>query len=138
MDFQGLYSKYKKTIVQFFKFNLIGIANFLVDLAVFTLMYEVLGVDSILSKAVSYSCGIVNSFFWNRKWTFKKRHKFVSVAFLKFIGVNLVSLGVSLFALYVFETLFMLNTWIAYLLSTIFSFTVNFAGNKLIVFKETK
>jgi putative flippase GtrA len=141
----SLWNKNKKTAVQFVKFMAVGVMNFIVDFGIFTLLSAVFGVPVVISKIISYPCGVVNSFLVNRYWTFKIKYKFVSVHFLKFVFVNLISYGVNVLAvwilveLYGFSSgLFGINNLYANLIATVFSFTVNFAGNKLLVFREEK
>ena len=163
-----LYQKYKKGFWHFVKFQCVGVLNFLVDFGVLKLLTAVLGWPLVISNTISYTCGVINSFFFNRFWTFKMKLKFFSVYsltvpsrvgekrvrhfrflsldFIKFIFVNLVSLGVNDLAMYVLVNLYGLsgptaegtfaNLW-AKLIATAFSFIVNFAGNKLLVFRES-
>ena len=135
------------------KFIVVGVVNFLVDYGVLTLLNGVLGWPLVLSNSISYSCGVINSFLMNRYWTFKMKLKFfntynirlknrtihpvfISVDFLKFIFVNLVSLGVNTLAVHILGDLYGMPNIVAKLIATVFSFTVNFAGNKLLVFKS--
>jgi putative flippase GtrA len=133
-----LFIKNKTTIIQFGKFMLVGCLNFAVDYSIFLLLNQVFGVYSVIANIISYSCGVINSYFFNRMWTFKKKLKYLSTDFLKFIFVNLVSMGVSTLAVYIFVERFLIPAWIGKALSTFFSFTVNFAGNKLLVFRDKK
>ena len=135
----------KKVIAQFFKFMVVGVINFLVDFGVFKLLSTAIGLPVALSNVISYTCGVINSFILNRYWTFKIRHKFVSVHFAKFVFVNLISLGVNTLAVWVLvelygftDGLFGVQNMYAKLIATVFSFTVNFAGNKLLVFNQQK
>ncbi len=148
-----LYHKYKKGFWHFVKFQCVGVLNFLVDFGVLTLLNVVVGWPLVVSNIISYTCGVVNSFVFNRFWTFKMKLKFftaytvvtssrtirlwfLSVDFMKFVFVNLISLGVNTLAVYILGDLYDLpNIW-AKLVATAFSFTVNFAGNKLLVFRE--
>ncbi len=147
-----LYQKHKTNIGHLIKFVAVGIVNFLVDYGVLTLLNVVLGWPLVLSNIISYSCGVINSFLLNRYWTFKMKLKFfsayniklknktihpvfVSFDFMKFIFVNLVSLGVNTLAVYILGDLYGMPNIVAKLVATVFSFTVNFAGNKLLVFK---
>jgi putative flippase GtrA len=146
----GLFQKYKKSIFHFIKFMAVGVVNFLVDLGVLTLLHSVIGLPVVPSNIVSYSCGVVNSYILNRFWTFKIKLKFftvytlksgrkihfLSVPFLKFIFVNLISLGVNTLAMYILVDLYSLNPTLSKIAATFFSFIVNFAGSKLLVFKE--
>ena len=138
MKIKELYQKYKKGIWHFVKFQCVGVINFFVDLGVFTLLHTVLGVAAVPSNMVSYSFGIVNSFVFNRYWTFKIKLKFFSTDFLKFVFVNLISLGVNTLAIYILVDLYSLNPTLSKVIATAFSFTINFAGNKLLVFRENR
>lgn len=148
-----IFDKYKKSIGHFVKFMMVGAVNFGVDLGIYTLLHIALGIDAVPSSIVSYSCGVINSFFLNKYWTFKINIKFLSVYtlksgarvkffsphFLKFIFVNLISLGVNALTMYILVDLYSLHTWndiLAKILATGFSFVVNFAGSKLLVFRE--
>lgn len=137
--------KQKKTISEFLKFMVVGIINFLVDFGVFKLLSSAVGLPIALSNVFSYTCGVINSFIINRYWTFKIKHKFISVHFAKFVFVNLISLAVNTLAVWVLvdlygftNGLFGIENMYAKLIATVFSFTVNFAGNKLLVFKNDK
>jgi putative flippase GtrA len=148
-----LFQKHKTNIGHFMKFIVVGAVNFLVDYGILTLLNVVLGWPLVLSNIISYSCGVINSFLFNRYWTFKMKLKFfnsysmrlknrtihpvfISFDFLKFIFVNLASLGVNTLAVYILGDLYGLPTIYAKLVATVFSFVVNFAGNKLLVFKD--
>lgn len=149
-----LWQNHKKSVGHFLKFMAVGFVNFFVDYGVLTLLNVALGWPLVLSNAISYSCGVVNSFLLNRYWTFKMKLKFftkhevklpggraihpvfLSMDFMKFVFVNLASLGVNTLAVYILGGLYGLPNILAKLIATVFSFTVNFAGNKLIVFKD--
>lgn len=133
---KGLYQKYKQTIWHFVKFVIVGAINFFVDIGVLALLNQVLGMWLIPANIISYTCGVINSFLLNRYWTFKIRHSFFSVHFAKFVFINLISLGINTLAVAVLKDLYHFDLTIAKLIATVFSFTVNFAGNKLLVFKD--
>ena len=124
--------------IQFIKFGLVGCLNTLVDLIVFTLLNAIFHIY-YLAKIVSYSCGVLNSYFFNTRWTFQKEHKKSAKEFILFVVINLISLGVSLGMLYVCRNLFMIRIdFISNVIATVVSLIVNFIGNKLIVFRTEK
>ena len=131
-----LYRKYKKGIWHFIKFQCVGVINFFVDLGVLTLLHGILGVGVVPSNIVSYSCGVINSFILNRYWTFKIKLKFFSLDFIKFVFVNIVSLLINTLAMHIFVNMYAFDTTLSKLIATAFSFTINFAGNKLLVFRD--
>ncbi len=141
--FKAFYQKHRKNLAHFAKFQAVSVINFVIDYGVFFVLTSVFGMMTALANVISYSCGIINSFFWNRYWTFRIRHRFISVHFIKFVFVNLISLGVNTLAVWILVELYHFNVglfglenFFAKLVATAFSFTVNFAGNKLVVFYE--
>ena len=71
-----LYHKYRKNFWHFVKFICVGTLNFLVDFGVLSLLNVVLGWPLVISNVISYTCGVVNSFIFNRFWTFKMKLRF--------------------------------------------------------------
>lgn len=59
--------KLLKQLVKFFGVTQIA---WLLDLAVYTVLFQFSGVYYIISKAISYTCGAVLSYVLNRKFTF--------------------------------------------------------------------
>lgn len=161
MKIKELYIKYKKGFWHFVKFQCVGVVNFAVDLGVLTLLNGVLGWPLGIANTISYSCGIINSFILNRYWTFriklkffseytvnigqrKIEFKFLSKDFMKFIAINVLGWGVNTLTMVILvngyslsaKSLGVFENFVPKLIATAFSFTVNFAGSKLLVFKE--
>lgn len=69
--------------------------NTVVTLLIFNLMVLV-GLPAPAANAIGYSFGIMNSFFWNRRWTFRDRRGLDSGrAFWRFGLVMLGSLAIT-------------------------------------------
>jgi len=95
------------------RFALVGVSNFFVSLAVFFLCYRLLVAGNLpvlrgqasgaaaIANVVAYIAGMINSFLWNRSWTFRARGKILPQA-VRFTVVNLVSLALGTVAMYVF------------------------------------
>ena len=151
----------KKSFVQLIKFGLVGVMNTLVDMIISTLVSFLLGLTGLtggwmiyVSKTVGYSCGILNSYIFNSRWTFRKERRQDAREILSFIAVNLFVLAVSFGLIYLFkDVLHIGDKWMALnlpewfakivdgeracmLLSTVICIFVNFIGNKLFVFKR--
>lgn len=130
-------SKYWDMFVKFIKFNIVGVMNTALDLGIFALLTWI-GVGEGLAKTVSYSCGVLNSYFWNSRWTFKQEHKKSVREFLLFVLVNLVSYAVARIVLQGSLTwLHIENANVRNLIATPASVIVNFIGNRLFVFKKS-
>ncbi len=129
--------RYWEPLKQFLKFNVVGILNTVIDLLVFGLFNSVFGFGDALSKTVSYSCGVLNSYLWNSRWTFKQEQKRTKKEFLLFVLVNLVSYGASLGILYACRAWFGIeNGTMRNLIATPVAVVINFIGNKLLVFRK--
>ncbi len=130
-------SKYWDMFVKFIKFNIVGVMNTALDLGIFALLTWI-GVGEGLAKTVSYSCGVLNSYFWNSRWTFKQEHKKSAREFLLFVLVNLFSYAVARLVLQGSLTwLHIENANVRSLIATPASVIVNFIGNRLFVFKKS-
>lgn len=128
----------KLFLLQLVKFHAVSVVNFIIDQSVFVLLNSVFFITPVPSKLVSYSCGLINSFLMNKKWTFKKDYKYFSFKFLKFIIINVAALGTASLVIYILTSNLMVIPWIANIMSTVFSFTINFIGNKFFVFKDER
>lgn len=154
-------SEGKKSILQLLKFVLIGASNTLIDLIVCRALQALFGTFSdaafltyYLPKIIGYVCGILNSYIWNSRWTFREERRRDAREILTFIAVNLVTLGLSLGLMYLFRDVCGLDVWwmntfgenwftrlisgsfFCTVLSTGIALIVNFIGNKLIVFRR--
>jgi putative flippase GtrA len=75
-------------VYEFFKYNLVGIANTLVGFSiVFSLMF--FGLSAEQSNMIGYAIGAVLSLYLNSRYTFKS--KLSKILTLKFFGVLLFS-----------------------------------------------
>lgn len=143
MKLQVILAKYRS----FIRFNLVGILNTLVDFVVFTLLIAI-GLSNTLSQCLSYSAGIANSYVLNRRWTFaadfssqpQASHpgrRTVDLGQLgRFLTVNLITLGLSLLLLHLFNGVWGLHVLVAKAIALVFTTMVNFAGSKLWVFAK--
>jgi len=136
-------TKKSNPIIQFLQFNLVGILNTLVDFLVYWLLNGLLLVPYMLSQTISYSCGVVNSYIINSRWTFKRENRKSIKQMILFVVVNLVSLGVSLGVMWLCQEVIKIpdllgiskGVWCK-LIATGASVVVNFLGNRLFVFKS--
>ena len=57
------------------RFSIVGVSNTIIDFLAFTMLFSVLGLGYIPSQILGYSAGILNSFVFNKKWTFGDNNK---------------------------------------------------------------
>lgn len=125
----------RKDFTQLVKFGLVGVANTLIDFGVFILLHGYLNVFYALAQVISYSCGMTNSYFLNKFWTFQSQKAIRLEEVVKFVVVNLLSLGVSLVLLYLVRGRGNWGVTESKVLATSGSLLVNFLGNKFWVFR---
>lgn len=125
--------KSKAGSLEFLRFCTVGLANTAVDVTAFFLL-NMLGVPYLLAQILSYSAGIINSFFLNRSWTFRLQGPSNILEMSRFLLVNAVSLIASAGLLYVIYDLGQLSLWVSKVLVTGVSVMINFFGSRIWVF----
>jgi putative flippase GtrA len=144
-----LLSKIAGFFFQLAKFGAVGAANFAVDFGVLNLLIFATGVASgwtfTLFKSISFVVAVINSFIWNKKWTFKKKggegtgKDFFQFLFVSVIGL-LLNAGTASFIVNVVGPMGTMGdkTWanIATAVASVVVLTWNFLGYKFIVFKK--
>jgi len=131
-----------ESVRQLCKFAVVGCLNTFIDWVVYFTVIKIFPVDSIffytVVKGFSYFCGIVNSFFLNRYWTFKTSPEDnEKYRFLKFTVVNALGLGINSTSLYVLLHYYD-SKIVTLFLATAISFGFNFILSKLWVFRKSK
>ena len=126
-----------KWLVQAVKFGAVGILNTAIDLGLYFVLTRWLGLGAlpILAKSISYSTGILNSFLWNKFWTFQSRAGTWATLF-PFILTNLVGLGINTGMLQLCLKTLHLPELVALGLATLTTLFWNFVISKFVIFKE--
>lgn len=140
--------KWVKIFQQFAKYGLIGVLNTLLDFAVLNLLsytfHVYSGTSLILINVFSFLAANINSYFWNKYWTFQSQNKKVAGELLKFFTVSIIGFLLNSAILWFFTTVMepalglSPQIWenVAKLVATGAYIIWNFIGYKLIVFKE--
>ena len=128
-----LIARHHHSIGEFIKFALVGFLNTAVDVAIFFLLIW-LGIPYVAAQVVSYSCGAANSYLLNKIWTFRACGLSYS-EIVRFVIVNLASLGISVVVLSFLHDGAGMGLASAKGIATVCALLVNFLGNKLWVFK---
>ncbi|NJP06818.1 MAG: GtrA family protein [Chloroflexaceae bacterium] len=83
----------QQDIRRFVRFAVVGMLGTLIDIVLFTLFYEWLGMPTLLANTLSYSVGILNNFVLNRTWTFGDiQRRAIEKQFLQFTLISLSAL----------------------------------------------
>lgn len=130
-----LAARHRHSLGEFIKFSFVGVLNTGVDVAVFFLLTWIT-VPYITAQVISYSCGATNSYLLNKLWTFRSGSGLSFAEILRFVIVNLLSLGISVAVLWLLHDTAGLNLPISKAGATVSSLAANFLGNKLWVFRR--
>jgi len=124
----------KETIVQFIKFCIIGVSNTIVGLGIYYLLLY-FNVYYLLANVIAFVFGVLNSFFWNRKFTFTKNTTtaFTIVRLYTSYGITTL-LGTGL--LYFFVDIVGLSKIISPVINIGITTVINFLLIKYFVFRD--
>ena len=126
-----------KTVIQIAKFMTVGVLNTAIDAGAYFVLTRWLGLGSalVLAKGIAYVIGMLNSFFWNRKWTFGDKGSVWRAAGL-FTLTHIFALAINAGTMALVLDMLQLPEIIAWGAAMGASFLWNFVLNKLVVFKE--
>ena len=152
-DLKRKFGRKAQVLYQFYKFVLIGGLNTLIDTSIYNAFISATGKtqgdEILLFKGVAFSVAVVNSYFWNKFWTFE-RVKGNGGEFLQFLIISLGGLGISLGTVHIIVNIlhppagmgltFLESqlVWanVGQLAAVCFSTIWNFIGYKYIVFSK--
>ena len=146
----GLYTLFRISRIwrpvafQFGKFFIVGGLNTFMDLGILNLLIFLTdithGIFFSVFKAVSFILTVINSYFWNKLWTFDKREGSFILFFLVTLGSFLINVSIASFLVNYIGAPDGLSPklWdnIEALRSLLFVLTWNFLGMKIFVFKK--
>lgn len=130
------------------KFVLVGILNTFVDLGVLNILMLATSISTgafySVFKGISFVFAVINSYFWNKFWTFKKataaanpQKEFIQFLVVSLIGFG-INVGVASLVVFLGGSLGMSPKLLANagaLAATLAAMAWNFVGYKFIVFK---
>lgn len=138
--------KIKRNLGQVARFSAVGVLNTVVDFSITNLLVFLFAADTgfalALISIIACMAGILNSYFWNKRWTFQANAPSDKTALLKFFGVALLSLLINT-SVFLFTYHYLVdNTTLAKfsainlskLAGVVTALLVSFLGYKLTVF----
>ncbi|OIO20049.1 MAG: hypothetical protein AUJ37_01350 [Candidatus Magasanikbacteria bacterium CG1_02_41_34] len=123
---------------QLIRFIFVGSVNMVLSYSIFLICIYFFYFHYTLALIVEYFFGILNSYFWNRRWTFKSDGN-VKKEIRKFIFVYLVMFGLNYVLLSIFIDLINMRVFFAQMVAIIIITPVTFLAHKMWSFvkKET-
>ena len=120
--------------IQLFKFGVVGVSGYVVNLTAFALLSELAGVHYLIAAVVAFVVAVTNNFVWNRAWTFRGAEGHTGFQAARFLIVSVAALGINLGVLALLVDAAGLSAVPAQALAVAVAMPCNFIGNKLWTF----
>jgi putative flippase GtrA len=121
--------------LQLVRFGIVGGSGFVVNLVVYALCAQAIGVDYRVANVLAWLVAVLNNFLLNRHWTFDAGAGDARFQAIRFFVVSLVAEGVSLLLLTVLVESVGMGKVPAQAVAVALSMPLNFLGNKLWSFR---
>ena len=123
-------------IRKFMKFGVIGVLNTLVDLGSYYVLNKIIGSGPYLSQVLSFLIAALNSFLFNKFWTFEKRNPVTRREAMRYLVTNAGYLTCSLLIMRVFIGVLGLDPFVAKFPTAAFMVFFNYLMGKIWVFSD--
>ena len=120
--------------MQLFKFGVVGGSGYVINLIVFAVLTEALGIHHLAAAVLSFCVAVSNNFLLNRHWTFQSTEGHAGFQAARFFTVSLLALGVNLVFLYLLVDVASAPELPAQAIAVAAAMPFNFLGNKLWTF----
>ena len=120
----------RKNWEQLAKFCAVGATGYLVNLAVYAFLLDVVGFHYLSAAVGSFLVAVTNNYLWNRLWTFRAQRGAVAYQGMRFFVVSTAALLANLAVLEVLVTIG-LGEFVSQAIAIVLVTPVNFVGNKL-------
>ena len=138
---------HSKTLIQFFKFGIVGISNTLIGYIIYVVTLRLLkaaalfpGSDIYIAQLVMFLLSVLWSFYWNNKIVFHTREgekrNWLPVLLKTYLSYAFTSLFLSELLLMLWVRVFSISEYIAPLLSLLITVPLNFILQKYWAFNE--
>lgn len=129
------------SLVQFFKFGIVGLSNTLIAYVVYAACVW-LGCHYLLANACGFVVGVLNAYYWSDRYVFKKGEGETRSALWTLVKTYLAygSTGLLLASLllYIYVDQWHVSAYLAQLLVLVVTVPLNFVINKCWSFKTRK
>jgi putative flippase GtrA len=85
----------RRGLAQFFRYCAVGAAAAAIEIGLFALLSNYLGVYHIISNTIAFVAGVLVNFFLSGSWVFGERKRLLSPHFALFLGIGVVGLLLS-------------------------------------------
>ena len=129
--------KTQKTLIQIFRFGIVGVIAFIIDYATLILCKEVFGLNVLLSAAIAFTVSVVINYILSVAWVFDvDKEKDKRKNFIIFIIFSIIGLGLTELIMWIGTDLMHINYLIVKIIATIIVMVFNFITRKIFLEKK--
>lgn len=121
-------------IKQIFRFGIVGGIAFLIDYCFLFVFAKIIGINVLLSAAISFIISLTFNYFLSTKWVFNAK-KQTPKEVLIFIFLSVIGLGINEALIYFGTSIIKLDVMVVKLFATAIVMIYNFITRKLIIEK---
>ena len=127
--------KNMKTIQQAIKYGIVGVSNTLITMLVIWLMMKLLSCPEGISNLTGYIAGLLNSFIWNKQWTFKESAAGWFRSAWRFLVAFVICYVLQYGLILLLNAKLTIDHYYNHLIAMLFYTVLNFLINKFFTFK---
>lgn len=121
----------------FLRYGIVGVLGLAVDMGIFYLLHEVLGVNYIVSNIISSSLAVIHNFILNSFFTFKVKDKLIR-RFISFYLIALVGMALSSGLLAMMIDGFKMDSMLAKMIAVLVVAVLQYFLNKKLTFSKNR
>ena len=125
----------KKLINQILKFGVVGGIAFIIDYGILFLLAKVIGLNELISAAISFTVSLAFNYFLSTKWVFDAKKQTPKEVII-FVLLSVVGLGINEVLIYFGTKKLGIDVMIVKLFATAIVMVYNFITRKLIIEKH--
>ena len=125
----------KKLINQILKFGVVGGIAFVIDYGILFLLAKVIGLNELISAAISFIISLTFNYFLSTKWVFEAKKQTPKEVII-FVLLSVVGLGIHVVLIYLGTKKLGIDVMIVKLFATAIVMVYNFITRKLILEKH--
>ena len=130
----GAAARQRASWLQLLKFAIVGGSGYVINLAVFAILADNLGIHHSLAAIGAFCVAVTNNFLWNRYWTFGAGEGRAGFQAVRFLTVSVLSLLLNLAVLEAILAGAEVGDLTAQAIAVAAVMPFNFLGNKLWTF----
>ncbi len=124
-----------KSFFEMVKFGFVGVLNTIAGLGGFFILLNVFHIQYVVSNTIGYSLGFINSFLWNKFWTFKSGG-FSRMEVVLFFIVFIICFSIESGMLIYLKESVKLDIFWSQIIAMVVYTLLGFIGNKALTFNK--